>query len=391
MSDKFRGRSMMDFLVSAADRAAFKRCRRQWDFCASTRRRLRPARSPGPDLGRAIRDALAVYYFPGMWDWDSAVVLPLVSKGLDKSIAQQRAQHESGAPGTADDADWDRLHEDAHALLDRYIEWAPAVDQFSPVRVSTDFDALVTDPDDAERGLATPDGQAIHYTGRIDLMAIDEHDRYWIVRHRVSAEPFPDTEQLMLDEEEVSACWGWSRFYDGMEMTGTIYNELATVVPESVAPQSRSPRPLADHPRGGIRQNEPSGGGRGVSSLRRMYVKGREEESYERVRQMSGPGFRRTIIRRGRDEVSDAGRRIAEEAMEMVRPGLSTYPNPSPEHCTSCAFLPPCLALNRGRDAESILAQDYRRRPAVELEPGRLGGTPHGVGRGWVLPPRGDG
>ncbi len=117
-------------------------------------------------------------------------------------------------------------------------------------------------------------------------------------------------------------------------------------------------------------------------------MKGREEESYERVRQTEGPGFRRTVIRRGRDEVSDAGRRIAQEAMEMVGSGLVPYPNPRPEHCTSCAFVMPCLALSRGRDAEPFLTEGYVQRPVLELEIGRLGGTPHGVGRGWVPPSR---
>ncbi len=56
----------MAYLVSPADRAAFKRCRRQWDFTAAVRRRLQPLRATGFDLDRAVRDALAVYYFPGM-------------------------------------------------------------------------------------------------------------------------------------------------------------------------------------------------------------------------------------------------------------------------------------------------------------------------------------
>ena len=387
MSDKSRGRTM--YLVSPDDRAAFKRCRRQWDFSASARRRLRPVHRPAPDLDRAIRDALAVYYFPGMWDWDSAIVLPLVSKGLDKALARQQAELAGDADVPPDTATWEELSDQAHELLERYLSWAPLVDRFSPIRVATDFDALVTDPEDPERGLMTPEGDAIHYAGRIDLLAIDEHDRYWIVRHRVRSGPLPHTEQLMLDDEQVSACWGWSRFYDGMEVAGTIYNELMTAA-EADVPDS-DPLPLVEHPRGGIPQNEPSGGGRGVSSLRRMYVKGREEESYERVRQRTGPGFRRTIIRRGRDEVSDAGRRIAEEAMEMVSAGLSTYPNPDPEHCATCAFVAPCLTLNRGRDAEPLLSEGYRQRPVVELEIGRLGGTPHGVGRGWVPPSRADG
>lgn len=378
----------MELLVSAADRAAFKRCRRQWDYTATIRRHLRPARAPVPDLDRAVRDALAVYYFPGMWDWDSAIVLPLVGKGLDKSLALQRAEHLSGAAGHDDEAAYEALREQGHLLLERYFSWAPTVDRFSPIRVSTDFDALVTDPADPDRGLVGADGVAIHYTGRLDLLAIDEHDRYWVVRHRVHDGQSPQTEQLLLDEESLAACWAWGRFYDGMEVAGTIYNELTTAAIEVSSATPAAARTSADHPRGGIPQNEPSGGGRGVSSLRRMYVKGREDETFDRVRQYEGPGFRRTTIRRAPYEVSDVGRRIAEEALDMVRDDLRIYPNPAPEHCGTCAFVPPCLAVNEGRDVEGIVAEEYRVRPLDEIEVGRLGGSPHGVGRGWVPPTR---
>jgi hypothetical protein len=55
----------MAYRFTAADRAAFKRCRRQWDFGARERQNLEPVAVPaGPDLDLAVRDALAVYYFP---------------------------------------------------------------------------------------------------------------------------------------------------------------------------------------------------------------------------------------------------------------------------------------------------------------------------------------
>ncbi|HEX4907114.1 MAG TPA: hypothetical protein VFW32_00835 [Actinomycetes bacterium] len=72
----------MAYRFTPADRGAFKRCRRQWDFGARERRNYEPARPAAvPDLDLAVRDALAVYYFPGMWDWQRSVVLPLVLQG----------------------------------------------------------------------------------------------------------------------------------------------------------------------------------------------------------------------------------------------------------------------------------------------------------------------
>ena len=69
----------MVLLVTPADRASLRRCRRQWDFGARCRRNLEAAERPaGPDLAAALREALAVYYFPGMWDWQRSITLPLV-------------------------------------------------------------------------------------------------------------------------------------------------------------------------------------------------------------------------------------------------------------------------------------------------------------------------
>ncbi|MFD6158842.1 hypothetical protein ACFWF7_00615 [Nocardia sp. NPDC060256] len=365
----------MEYLVSAADRAAFKRCRRQWDFAATGRRCLSPVRRTTYDLDRALRDALAVYYFPGMWDWDAAIVLPLVTKALDNALGRQRE-----ALGT-EPPDWQATLDRAHLLLERYFSWAPTVDRFSPIRVETDFDAIVPDPADPEHGLVGPGGGGIHYTGRIDLLAIDEYDRYWVVRHRVLDEPFPPVAQLVLEEDSVTACWAWGRFYDGMEVAGTIYNELSPRAADGSRNRSELP---PQRRRGGIPQHEPSGGGRGVSSPRRIYVKGRPAETADRISHIEGNGLRRTTIRRNSAEIHAAGAQLADEILDMVNPDLHVYPNPTPAHCSACAFFAPCLAAYENRDVEPILAADYRKRPAIEIERGRLGGTPFGVGRGWV-------
>lgn len=373
----------MPYLINAADRAAFKRCRRQWDFSATARHRLSPLGAAKPDLDRAVRDALAVYYFPGMWDWNSAIVLPLVVKAFDDAIARQ-CESAGNAPDGDDDARWQVLLDQGHLLLERYFAWAPTVDRFSPVRVETDFETIVPDPSGPDRYVLAPDGAEVLYTGRIDLLAIDEYDRYWVVRHRVTDESFPSTEQLVLEEESVAACWAWGLFYDGMEVAGTIYNEVSSPDPDTAASGRALSMPVAEHMRGGLLQHDGSGGGRGVSSPRRMYVKGRPAEKVERIRQSEDDGLRRTTIRRTEAEVRAAGTKVAQEALDMVSSDVPTYPNPVPSHCAVCRFAKPCLALHEDRDVEPILGAAYRQRPAVEIEIGRLGGSPYGVGRGWV-------
>ena len=392
----------MSYLVTPGDRAAFARCGRQWDLGAHGRRNLVPLGPPPvPDLGRAIRAALDIYYFPGMWDWQRQITLPLVLQGLDRALATQREQE----PGAADEQAWQRQRKAGRQLLERYFAWAPAVDQFSPVLVGAEYDVTVLDPARPGRGLLTPAGQPIRYRGRIGMLAVDANDAYWIVRHRVVDGDWPPAETLLADEEMVTACWAWEQFYLGMAITGTIDNEVRTGPAPATGSEPAEPR-TAEPPRragrllrlrrggqGGhaerVRQHEPSGGGRSIPQHRRMYAVAREPYRPGRIEQYTAAEFRRTWIRRSPDEVAEAGRSLAAAAADMTAAGARIGPDPSSAICPQCAYLAPCQAMRAGRDQEaaSLLATAYRERPPETLEEGRLGGNTWGLGRG-AAPPR---
>jgi hypothetical protein len=383
----------MSYIVTAADRRSFKRCRRQWDFRAGPRQNLEAVRPPANgDLDRAFRDALAVYYYPGMWDWDRGVRLPLVVQGLERALARQQEQS-----GERADPRWGQDQLDAaQGLLTRYFAWAPTVDQFAPVLIEADYEVQVLDPASPSAGLVTASGEAVRYRGRIDLMAVDQHDAYWIVRHRVVDGTWPPTGQLAEDEETLTACWAWEQFYLGMAITGIIYNELqrpphpagppAGGQPGTARRRWRWPRPRAAAPHA-VRQHEPSGGGRSIPQHRRMYARAREPERLEPVEQRTGDGFRRTWLRRSRADVAGAGRRLGLDVAQMIRPDLDVYPDPSDGKCGVCSFRAPCRALDDGQDAAPIVLSGYRQRPPGELEEGRLGGGAWSTGRG-AAPPR---
>jgi hypothetical protein len=381
----------MPLVMTAADRASFRRCRRQWDFGARTRQDLEPLRPALPDLDRAVRDALAVYYFPGMWDWDRGVRLPLVIQELERALDRQR-QRGGGQAGPH----WQQALEAGRALLASYFAWAPGVDRFSPVLVETDFEADVLDPARPDAGLVTADGQVIRYAGRVDLMAVDARDAYWIVRHRVIDGDWPPTEQLVSDEEQVAACWAWEQFYLGMAVTGTIYNEVRRQPgtpagrPAPGPGAARRPwwRPWSQAAaRPAVRQHEPSGGGRSIPQHRRMYAQASQPDRAEPVEQQIADGYRRTWLRRSPADVAAAGRRLGADLAEMARPDTGSYPEPSDRNCPPCAFLDPCRTLMDGHDAGPILRSGYRKRPPDRPEEGRLGGRAWGTGRG-AAPPR---
>jgi hypothetical protein len=364
----------MAYRFTPADRAAFKRCRRQWDFGARERRNLEPVEAAAaPDLEPAVRDALAVYYFPGMWDWQRSVVLPLVRQGFARSLGRQ-----PGAGGPAAAA--------GQAMLGRYFDWAPVVDRFSPIQVEGAFEVNLPDPAGGGRELVLDDGRPIRYQGRVDLLAGDEHDRYWVVAHRV-VDRFGSADDLLLDEELVTACWAMERFYPGMRIAGTVHNELlrpaGTDQPTTAAPRRSRRRRLRRHQRG-LPQHEASGGGRSLPYARRGPGPRRPDPA-----EVSGEGdgeFRRTRILRRPAELAAMGTRLAAEALDMVDPGLALYPNPAPDHCGTCQFVAPCLAVDRG-DVRAVVEAAYRDRGPERVEPGRLGSATWGIGRG-AAPPR---
>jgi hypothetical protein len=59
------------------------------------------------------------------------------------------------------------------------------------------------------------EGVPIRYRGRIELLALDGHDAYWLVQHRVVPEMSEDVNYLLLDEQGVSYCWAWEKVSSG--------------------------------------------------------------------------------------------------------------------------------------------------------------------------------
>jgi hypothetical protein len=369
-------------ILTPEERAEFKRCRRAWDLGAGTRRGLEPIDSAERiDTDRLMRDALAVYYFPGMWDWSRAVVLPLVTQSLEKGLGETRNRLVSRRPAA--------LEPEAatlRRLLRAYFDWAPGVERLSPVLVEVDYEADLTDPDAEETALRTARGAAVRYRGRVDLLAIDEHDAYWIVQHRV-VERWTPLEHLLRDENVMAACWAWERFYLGMRITGTMHNELR--LPADFEAEAGMPAPSTSGGtagRGGLRQSEGSGGGRSLPQHRRLYAQSSEPVEPERIGRDQAGWFRRTLIRRSPEEISRAGQQLAVEARLMLDPAAAPYPSPSGEVCPACRFRGPCEAFYAGDDGEAILAEHYRRRPETATVPGRLGGVTWSTGRGAAPP-----
>jgi hypothetical protein len=216
-----------DYILRPWERELFLGCRRAWDFGAYERQGLESAAPPGLlDLEQAVKDALAVYYFPGMWDWNRAIVGPLATEGFAKALRTQRQAYEAST-ATALDAEgvarWEAASMAGRRLLDAYYGWAPGVDTWSPVQVETLFDVTVPDPDQPDLGLLTPDGRGVLYRLRVDLVVLDKAGRYWVVEHRLCPDGFAERDDLLLDDSALTRSWAWEQGFLS-KVAGTIHN-----------------------------------------------------------------------------------------------------------------------------------------------------------------------
>jgi hypothetical protein len=195
---------MAQYVVTAEDRAWFGRCRRAWDLAAVARQGLEPVAPREADgTDRAIREALAVHYFPGMWSWDRTIVEPLVFAAYDRA----------------------RGPSDVRPLLDEFLRWAAGADRFTPLRVEVEIDVHVADPVLPDTHLSTPDGAAVRFRDRIALVLVDDDDRYWLGDHRV-VDVFAAGDELLLDERGVLACWAWDEIELATTVAGIQYTEI---------------------------------------------------------------------------------------------------------------------------------------------------------------------
>ena len=344
------------YVVDPADREAFKRCRRAWDLGARGREdyeRIQPP--PAVDAARALRDALAVYYFPGMWEWERSVVQPLAIEAFVTSLGRQGGGSELGDGGLE--------------VLAAYFQWAPTADRFTPVRVETDLSVSIPDPVLPGRDLACADGLPVRYEERIDMVVVDDDDCYWIVEHRFVDGEWDDVELLVLDERGVSSCWAWETSTLGARVAGVIYNEVQAGRQGDRLPAAGQPLPPPERPR---------------FRHRRLDARG-EPKPGPRVTQVESGRFRRTHIARSQSEMEVHRRRLAREALDMVDPDVHLYPSPSRRNCTDCQYRPPCVAMEEGTDVEVVLSGAYRRR-SHEVEQGRLGGSTWSMNRGAAPP-----
>ncbi|MGH8902219.1 MAG: hypothetical protein ACRDYA_11190 [Egibacteraceae bacterium] len=351
---------------------------------------ITPTRMFGFD--KAMHDALAVYYFPAMDDWDRSIVSPLALQGFHRSMRQDREIYERTASLTAEqEGEWHEYSELGEAVLQHYFEWAAMVDEFDSIFSDQDLWAPIPDPWSPGHELAMPDGRSIRYLGRVDQLISDPDDEYWVVDHRITSHGWEDIDELLLDRMSISCVWALELCYPQLKIAGTIYNELRTDVlgragtagdttPSTRGDQVSEPERRGERDMAGVRslnlRRSPATPATGEpvvpAQADRQEGGQRSGDETEIVKQEGNEQFRRTHVRRSRASIENVGVQIALQTVETVGPEIQIYPNPSNKNCPSCAYRKPCIAMSAGFDLGPILATEYRKRSAEEFEEERL-------------------
>jgi hypothetical protein len=360
---------------------AFLACRTAWDFGARVRRNLVPIAPPQVfNFDKAVHEALAVYYFPAMDEWNRAIVRPLAMQGFARSMHQDREIYEKVAAVTeAQEEDWQRHLVLGQALLDRYFTWALTVDEFDSIFSDEELWVPVEDPANPGEGMVTPDDRTIRYLGRMDQLISDPQDEHWIVEHRLVQGGWTDPFHFFVDATALTHAWAFEWAYPHIKIAGTVYNELRTDAPDFLAGrpgtvsegmvEERDRRTMQGVRRVYVRRNYTSDVGTDTGDERAV------DDETGVAKQETDPrlNFRRTYLRRSRASIRRAGVELGRRTSEMRDPDVRIYQTPTPGNCSRCLYRRPCIAGQSGHeDLDAVLAAEYRTRTEAEFEEERL-------------------
>jgi hypothetical protein len=308
---------------------------------------------------------MAVYYDPDTWHLLKQPVTALAVQvatvqAFVSTTKEQRKRYE-GMQGDM----FPELEEDFNArlelgkgMLEHYFQWAPTVDNFTPVKAEVEFEVPVFDPrfpPPRQPIQLFASGLPIVYQGRIDTIVQDPEGHYWNLEHKTTSK-FGDTSHLDLDEQITS--YGWALWSMGIVLKGAIYSEAYKAVP--VPPQQLL------HQREGrwysVNKQQSTTYDLTVKTLTQAHEDlERYAEYLEYLRAQGNPYFRRFQQHRTTAEYQEVGARIGYEAIDMLQ-GPHIYANPGRFNCSFCRFREPCIALNKGLDYQFMLDNLYVKR-----------------------------
>ncbi len=200
--------------VSVSSIRSFLACRQAWRFSSRTGHNIQSLiPSKHLLLGSAVHEALAAYYTERRLTdkgYDDAVALIRTPMGMfDTVFAQARDRIENSLLGQMPQpiVDYYGL---GVSMLNQYMDWAPAHDEFEII--------------DVETMMTVPVGQ-FDFVGKADaLIKMKMDGSYWILEHKTLPR-VPDYRELLFSLQSSAYVWAAHETY-GVPIDGVLFNIL---------------------------------------------------------------------------------------------------------------------------------------------------------------------
>ena len=342
--------------IRTSDRAAFKRCRRRWNWSSSMGKNLEENISRGPLwMGTGFHFALEDYHGYNKYGHPAEAFREFV-KACRK------------APGKGVPGDFEELTSLCTGMLNYYVEWLKNRDTLQTYwvdgvpQVEVKFEIPLPLP---EQVLFKSGYDEIRYQGTIDRVVIDEHERLWLLDHK-TAKQFVMS-HFETDPQITSYCWAAAAGLFDKEIAGFIYQQYKKIIPEEPEPLKSGKISTA----------------KSLVTTHALYRRAlinlygsitsapvANVEYLNSLAEQEGPDedsvIRRDYVYRTHQQLEAEGEKILQEAIEMLDPGLSLYPNPTRDCTWDCGFLNACILKDCGDDYETELALTTEQRDQAE-------------------------
>lgn len=378
--------------IHTSERRAFRSCRRRWDW--SYRGMYYPLITARPlEFGVAYHAAMEKWYDPPLWGHEDHAFVGkrLAILEFQKVVNDQLKDYKRLNGELSDDtkADYRDRVDLGIKIITYYIDKiSPVVDVgFKPIGVEVPFEVPLGfrcscdycwkkwlnhfRPDQPELFVERWGGLPVTYGGRIDMIALDEHERIWIFDWKTTSRILDETSEaafLELDDQitsYVTALWKLGR-----PVAGFVYHEQRKAVPEP-------PKSLLRHM-----------GGRAFSTAKnantdhQTFMKTIFDQDYEAFAlghydeylkwlKEEGPRYwQRHQVTRNTTELHNTWENMIQEAHDIIdNPRI--YPQPGRFSCPSCAYRQPCLGKSQGEDYQYLLDTTFEKRTKHYFEESR--------------------
>lgn len=336
--------------IHTSDSLLFKRCRRRWDFQASTRQHLEAETA---EQGLNLWFGTGIHFF--LEDYHGYRKFPSVEEALgayyDAFLPEELPMGAGEALGTM------------VGMMEYYTEyWLPRRDQFKTVwldgqpQVEVSFQLLLSE-------LSEYAGRPVVYQGTFDRVVTDSEGRWWVVEYKTARRI--DIEKLPLDAQITRYLWAAEQWYQ-REFEGVVYLQFVKAVPEE-------PRQV----RGGFSKDKRQATTHAVYRKALIEEFGKVPNEYVDflnflAEQESPEGdkfIRWDFVRRPIEAKINAYKHIIAEGYEMLNPNLALYPNPTRDCMWDCPIRTICIAIEEGADWEYLVDELLKPKQKGEDKP----------------------